>query len=80
VVKSRMSVLIIGWRSDGHRSFPRLVLFRLVTPPLQPRVMGSFPITGYMVPQPFAAGGNRSYLEFWIVTDSLLYSGYLLRQ
>jgi hypothetical protein len=40
---------------------PRLVLFRLVAPSLQPREVGSFPGLGYLVPQLFATGGNRSY-------------------
>jgi hypothetical protein len=40
-----------------------LVLFRLVAPSLQPEEVGLFPDTGYMVPQPFKAGGNRPYLE-----------------
>jgi hypothetical protein len=30
-----------------------------------------------MVPQPFATGGNRPYLEFWAVTSGLWYLGYL---
>jgi hypothetical protein len=29
-----------------------------------------------MVPQSFAIGGNRSYPEFWIITDDLQYPGY----
>jgi hypothetical protein len=29
-----------------------------------------------MIPQSFAAGENRSYPEFWIVTDNPLYPGY----
>jgi hypothetical protein len=64
VVKSRLPVLIIGRRSDGRRSFLGLDLFRLVAPPLQPRVVGPFPDTGCMDPQLFAARGNRSYSEF----------------
>jgi hypothetical protein len=28
---------------------------------------------GCMIPQPFAAGGNRSYLEFRVVTDDPQY-------
>jgi hypothetical protein len=39
----------------------------LVDPPLQPRMVGPFPSMGCMVPQPFATGGNRPYLEFWVV-------------
>jgi hypothetical protein len=30
-----------------------------------------------MVPQLFAAGGNRSYLEFWAVINGLWYLGYI---
>jgi hypothetical protein len=30
-----------------------------------------------MVPQPFAAGGNQSYLEFWAITGDLQYPGNL---
>jgi hypothetical protein len=36
--------------------------FWMVDPPLQPVEAGSFPDTGCMVPQPYAARGNRSYL------------------
>jgi hypothetical protein len=42
VAKSHPLALSVGWRSDGHGSFPGLVLFRLVTPPLQPKVVGHF--------------------------------------
>jgi hypothetical protein len=58
VVKSRLPTLIIGCISDGRGSFLGLVLFRLVTPPLQPGVVGPFSDTRCMAPQPFAAGGN----------------------
>jgi hypothetical protein len=30
-----------------------------------------------MVPQPFAARGNRSYLEFWAIIDGPRYLGVL---
>jgi hypothetical protein len=50
VVKSYLPALIIGWRSDGCESFPRLVLFRLVAPPVQPGVVGLFPRMGCVVP------------------------------
>jgi hypothetical protein len=30
-----------------------------------------------MVLQSFAAGGNRSYLEFWVITGSPWYPGYI---
>jgi hypothetical protein len=41
----------------------RLVLLKLVAPPLQPREVGLFPSAGCMVPQPFPTGGNRPYSE-----------------
>jgi hypothetical protein len=37
---------------------------------------GAVSDTGCMVSQPFAAGGNRLYLEFWVITGGLWYSGY----
>jgi hypothetical protein len=55
VLKSCLPALIVGWRSDGRGSLLGLVLFRLVAPPIQPGVVGSFPGTGCMVPQPFTA-------------------------
>jgi hypothetical protein len=58
VAKSYLATLIIGWRSDGRRSFPGLVLFKLVAPPLQPRVVGPFPGMRCMVPQSFDIRGN----------------------
>jgi hypothetical protein len=33
---------------------------------------------GCIVSQPFATGGNRSYLEFWAVTSSPCYPGYFI--
>jgi hypothetical protein len=50
--------------------------FRLVAPTLQPEVVGLFFGTRCMVPQLFAAGGNRSYLEFWAVISGPRYPGY----
>jgi hypothetical protein len=49
----------------------------LVPLPLHPGVVGPFPGTGCLVPQPFAAGGNRLYLEFWAITGGPRYSGYI---
>jgi hypothetical protein len=31
---------------------------------------------GCMVPEPFATRGNRSYLEYWAITDNPWYLGY----
>jgi hypothetical protein len=31
---------------------------------------------GYVVPQPFALGGNRSYLDFWVITEDPWYPRY----
>jgi hypothetical protein len=36
-----------------------------------------FPGTRCMVPQPFTAGGNRSYPEFWAITGGPHYPGYI---
>jgi hypothetical protein len=48
---------------------PGISSFTLVASPLQSKVVGLFPSVGCMVPQMFAARGNRSYLEFWAVID-----------
>jgi hypothetical protein len=40
-------------------------------------VVGSFPGTGCVVPQSFTVRGNRSYLEFWAITGSPRYPGYI---
>jgi hypothetical protein len=40
VVKSCPLVPIVGWRGEGAACSWDLVLFRLVAPPLQPRVVG----------------------------------------
>jgi hypothetical protein len=80
VAKSRLPALIVGWRSDGRGSFLGLAFFRLVAPPIQPRVVELFPGMGCMVPQPFATGGNQSYPEFWTVSGGPRYPGYLPRQ
>jgi hypothetical protein len=37
---------------------------------------GALSGTGYMVPQPFSTEGNRSYSEFWTITDDPWYMGY----
>jgi hypothetical protein len=37
---------------------------------------GAIPSMGCVVPQPFAAGGNRSYLDFSVVTGDRRYLGY----
>jgi hypothetical protein len=50
VANSCLPALIVGWRCDGHGSFPGLVLFRLVAPPLQPGVVGTSPGTGVCFP------------------------------
>jgi hypothetical protein len=56
---------------------PGISSFTLVASPLQSKVVGLFPSMGCMVPQMFAARGNRSYLEFWAVIDGLQYLGYI---
>jgi hypothetical protein len=49
----------------------------LVAPPLQPEVVGPFLGMGCMVPQLFAALGNRWYPEFWAVTGGPWFPGYI---
>jgi hypothetical protein len=51
MVKSCLPTLIIGWGSDGRGSFPGLVLFRSVAPPLQPGVVGPFHGMGCRFPR-----------------------------
>jgi hypothetical protein len=46
VVKSCLLVPIVGWRGEGVILFLGLVLFRLVAPPLQPGVVGSYLVWG----------------------------------
>jgi hypothetical protein len=54
-------MLIVGWGNDDADHFIKMSLFRSVGPSLQPREVGLFLGIGCMVPQPYAAGGNRSY-------------------
>jgi hypothetical protein len=37
---------------------------------------GAISSMGCVAPQSFAAGGNRSYLDFWTITCDLLYPRY----
>jgi hypothetical protein len=57
---------------------PEISSFRLVAPPLETGVVGPFPGTGCMVPQPFTARGNRTYPKFWAVTGGLRYPRYII--
>jgi hypothetical protein len=62
------------------RIAPEISFLGVMTPSLQPGGMGPLTDMGYMVPQPFAAGGNRSYLKFWAVIGDLWYLCILPRQ
>jgi hypothetical protein len=59
------------WITSGISSF-----YVGSPPPLQPRVVRSFPGMGCMIFQPFATGGNQSYLKFWAKTGDLQYPGF----
>jgi hypothetical protein len=48
-----------------------------VAPPLQTGVVGPFPGIGCMASEPFAARGNRLYLDIWVVTSGTGYLGYI---
>jgi hypothetical protein len=58
VVKSCLPMLNRRVENRRRGRSSGLILFWLVAPPLQPRVVGLFPGMGCMVPQPFAARGN----------------------
>jgi hypothetical protein len=76
VTKSRLSTLITGRRSGGvDRSWDQF--FLCWCPPLQPGVVGLFPGTGCMVLQPFTAGGNQSYPEFFALIGGPRYAGHI---
>jgi hypothetical protein len=55
---------------------PEFSSFLVCGPSSSARSGGAISGMGCMVPQPFAAGGNRSYLEFWAITGGLRYPGY----
>jgi hypothetical protein len=65
--------LIVGRRNDDVDRSQDLFFLGWWPPPLQSRVVGPFPGTGCVVPQLFAAGGNRSYQEFWAITSGPRY-------
>jgi hypothetical protein len=58
------------WISLGSRSF------WVGGPSSSARSGGAASSTRCMVPQPFAAGGNRPYLELWVVTGGPWYPRY----
>jgi hypothetical protein len=68
-----------GYRDGGkdwHRLLPGLVLFRLVIPPLQPKVMGPYVIHGTWFPSHLLLEGTGPYSDFWVITSGPWYSGY----
>jgi hypothetical protein len=46
VAKSCLPAPIVGWKKCNRGLLPGLVLFRLVAPPLQPRVVGLYLVRG----------------------------------
>jgi hypothetical protein len=50
VVKSCLPMPIVGWKKHKHGLQLRLVLFRLVAPPLQPGVVGLYLVRGVWSP------------------------------
>jgi hypothetical protein len=47
VEKSGLPVPIVGWKKRNGGLLLRLVIFRLVDPPLQPGVVGLYPVWVY---------------------------------
>jgi hypothetical protein len=54
---------------------PEFTSFKVGGPSLA-RSGGAIPSTGCVVPQPFAAGGNQPYLDFWAITSDPWYPRY----
>jgi hypothetical protein len=52
-------------REDQYALFPGLVLFRLVTPPLQPGVVGPYPIWDTWFPSRLSLKGTSRIQKFW---------------
>jgi hypothetical protein len=50
--------------------------FEVGGPSSSTRIGGAISDTWCMIPQPFAAGGNRSYPDFWVITADPRYPGY----
>jgi hypothetical protein len=61
---------VLAWIALGF-SF-----FLVSDPSSSARRGGNIPSTGCMVPQLFAAGGNKSYPDFLVVTGDPWYPGY----
>jgi hypothetical protein len=55
---------------------PGFSSFYLGDPSFSARSGGVISGMGCMVPQPFAAGGNRSHPKFWVISDAPRYPGY----
>jgi hypothetical protein len=64
VAKSCLPVPIVGWKSEGMDLFPRLVLFMLGAPPLQPRVVGPYPVWGVWFPSHLPLEGSGRIQNF----------------
>jgi hypothetical protein len=58
---------------DWCRLLPGLVLFSLVAPPLQPGVVGAYPVYGTWFPSRLLLEGTRPYLDFFAITGSPWY-------
>jgi hypothetical protein len=52
---------------------PKFSSFYMGGPSSLARSGGVIPSTGYVVSQPFAAGGNQPHLDFWAITDDPRY-------
>jgi hypothetical protein len=64
VVKSCLPAPIIGWKKHKRGLLPGLGLFRLVAPPLQPAVVGLYPVWGVWFPSRLPLEGTGRIQNF----------------
>jgi hypothetical protein len=67
------------YHNEGKRMcglFLGILLFLVGGPSSSARSGGAISSMGCVVPQPFAAGGNQSYLELWTIIGGPCYPGY----
>jgi hypothetical protein len=64
VVKSCLLTPIVGWKKRKHGLLFELVLFRLVGPPLQPGVVGLYPVWRVWFPSCLPLEGTSQIQNF----------------
>jgi hypothetical protein len=64
VMKSCLPTPIVGWKKHKYGLLQGLVLFRLVAPPLQPGVVGLYPVWGVWFPSHLPLEGTGRIQNF----------------